>query len=313
MPPYWFSWHTMRTPLPDRACHRTCVALMLVSLLAPGCATTAAQDPRLIEDAQTLARIRSAVVNDPELGLRPIEIRVRSGVVQLSGRVGSEDEARRLIALVRGLGGVTAVESEVKVVPESTLAAPVVNITDPGDTASDRRFLAVGVALGYTNPRDVSLGSRLSLGSLFRIGSGTGLAPTVAFNWTTVELLNDVIGAQPIGRIRLRPVMGGVGYTWSGVRTSATLSLVAGYSFNSLSIGDVSPGQALVVGVDDSFAGRPGFSVWYDMNARLALNVFTGYLIARPRITVLDDVRVDTRTLRADTAVVRVGMAYKLF
>ena len=92
------------------------------------------------------------------------------------------------------------------------------------------------------------------------------------------------------------------------------MSLVAGYSFNSLSIGDeVRPGQALVVGVDDSFAWRPGFSVWYDMNSRVALNLFTGYLVARPRITVLDEISLNRRTLRADTSVVRLGVAYKLF
>jgi hypothetical protein len=296
------------------ACSRALLFVLLaLGLVTSGaCASARATDPRLIEDAQTLARIRSAIVNDAALGLRPIQVRVAAGTAHLTGRVGSDAEAQRLVELVRGVAGVTTVESEVTVVPEAS-GEPLVVTSDPGDSANERRFLAVGLSVGSTHARDAALDGGLSVAALFRIGSGTGLAPTAAFNWTTVELINPRAAAAAMGHIRLRPVMAGAGYTWGGGRTSTTVSLVGGYSFNSLSLRAVSPGDALVVAVNDSFAWRPAVSIWRDLNARLALNAFAGYLVVRPRITVLDDERVDARSLRADTAVVRVGLAYKVF
>jgi hypothetical protein len=41
--------------------------------------------------------------------------------------------------------------------------------------------------------------------------------------------------------------------------------------------------------------------------------VFAGYLITRPRATFFEEGRIDTRTVRADSALVRVGLVYKLF
>lgn len=284
----------------------------VLAVAATACAS-AAIDPQVIEDAQTVARVRSALVNDPQLGVRPIEVRVTAGTAHLTGRVGSEDEARRLVDLVRGVAGVVDVRSDVQVVAPSTLDAPVIDVDEPIAPASERRLLAVGVTLSRFEPRDDTLAPRTSIGPLVRLGSGSGLGATIAFNWTSADLFADGNNDQSLGQVRLRPVMGGVGYTWSGGQTSATVSLVAGYSFNSLRIDDPTPGQPVAVRVADSLAWRPGFSFWYDMSGRLAMNVFAGHLFARPTLTVLDSESVSRRTLRADTSVVRVGLAYKLF
>jgi hypothetical protein len=53
--------------------------------------------------------------------------------------------------------------------------------------------------------------------------------------------------------------------------------------------------------------------VWYDPTGRAALNLSAGYLITRPRLTLLYEGRLNRRSLRADTAVFSVGLAYKLF
>lgn len=290
----------------------TGVLLIVAGVSASSCAT--AVDPRVIDDAQTVARVRSALVNDPELGTRPVEVRVTAGVAQLTGRVYSEDEARRLVELVRGVGGVVAVRSEVRVeVPPGPEVFPPIEEPDEQFPTGDRRTLALGGSITRTDPRGGELGARVSIGPLIRLGSGRGLGPSIAFNWMTTELYADEAASRSLGAVRLRPVMGGIGYTWAADRTSATLSVVAGYSFNSLRIEDVVAGQRVALRVADSFAWRPGLSMWHDVNGRIAVNVFAGYLMARPEATFLEPDGVVVRALRIDTSVVRVGVAYKIF
>lgn len=304
-------------PTPSRAASpgrslRTVTALLVLAATT-GCATTVV-NPQTIADAQTLVRIRSALVNDRELGTRPIEIRVTAGTAYLTGEVGSAEEAGRLVELVRQVSGVVAVKSDVKVVPGlgPVPAVSAARIPDRPE-ASDRRFLAIGVSVTHTEPREATLGSNLGIGPLLRIGAGSGLAPTFAFNWISTPLHADATSDARLGEVRVRPIMGGLGYTWSGARTAATVSLVAGYAFNSLRIAAVVPGQPVPLRVENSFAWRPGMSVWYDVNRRIALNGFAGVLVARPDATFLVGDRSDTRELRMDSAVIRLGVAYKLF
>ena len=61
-----------------------------------------------------MVRIRTALVNDPQLSLRGIEVRVTAGVAYLTGSVASNEEAQRLVSLVRAIAGVRAVQSDVQ-------------------------------------------------------------------------------------------------------------------------------------------------------------------------------------------------------
>lgn len=288
--------------------------LAAAGVATSGCAT--AIDPRAIEDAQTVARIRSALINDAELGTRPVEVRVSGGTAHLTGRVYSAQEAQRLIALVRAVSGVIGVDSRVQVTappPDPTALIAPADEPEPRFPSGDRRLLALGASFTRTDPRDGGLGSSVGLGPLVRLGSGRGLGPSIAFNWMTAELFADATAARSLGYIRLRPVMAGLGYTWANTATSATLSVVAGYSFNSLRIEDVMPGQLVALRVADSFAWRPGVSIWHDVNGRIAVNGFAGYLLARPEATFLHAGGVSVRALRLDSTVMRIGVAYKIF
>ena len=55
-----------------------------------------------------MVRIRTALVNDPQLSLRGIEVHVTAGVAHLTGSVASNEEAQRLVSLVRAIAGVRA-------------------------------------------------------------------------------------------------------------------------------------------------------------------------------------------------------------
>lgn len=264
-----------------------------------------------------VARIRSVLANDPTLGTRPVQIHVTSGRVRLTGRVYSAEEATQLIAIVQSVPGVVAVDSDVQVVPAPPPGARVIEVPEPERDATERparSLLAVGVSLTRSDPRSGELAARTAAGPVVRLGSGTGLGVAIAFNWTASRLL-DLEAASPrtLGVVRVRPIMGGVGYTWAIPRGTIGVSLVGGYSFNSLRLGDIEPGDVIALQVDNSLAWRPGVSLWYDLGDRWALHGFGGYLVVHPRALFLDRGELVRRTLNAETSTVSVGIAYKLF
>ncbi len=70
-----------------------------------------------LEDGRISAAVRTALLNDPELGLRAIAVEVRRGTVALSGVVRSTDEAERAERLVRAVDGVREVQSSLRIAP----------------------------------------------------------------------------------------------------------------------------------------------------------------------------------------------------
>ena len=109
-------------------------------------------------------------------------------------------------------------------------------------------------------------------------------------------------------------MMAGPSYTFNDQRRWAlSLSMVAGLALNSFAIQESAVRDGLALDVDNSFAMRPGVSLWYDINSRIAFNVFSGYVITRPGMTFLENGQFTRRSVRADTAVFSVGLAYKLF
>jgi hypothetical protein len=107
--------------------------------------------------------------------------------------------------------------------------------------------------------------------------------------------------------------MAGVRYTMRTLATSTSVSFVAGPALNGMSSADRLGGGELAVDAANSFAWRPGLSTWFDLSGRVALNLSAGYVITRPRLTVIDDGQIVRRRLVADTLIVRAGVAYKIF
>lgn len=303
--------------------HTASFALSLAALVGlwatAGC--SAAIKSAAIEDAQTAVRVKTALVNDPALGDQIIEVRVTGGVVRLSGSVRSADEARRAVELARSIPGVKDVQAGLQVVGQPSPpreaeprppSAPEVELQEAPD---DRRLLAVGGFIGWSGPRAGTLGARTWVGPLVRLGSGRGLGLAIGFSWFRADLFSSPGRQEVLGRVHVKPVMAGAGYTLASNRVSVSLTLVGGIAFNSFSLGNnagAGAGRAALE-VDNSFAWRSGVSVWYETSRRTAVNVFAGYLVTRPRVTFLEDGRLERRAVRGDTAVVRVGVAYKLF
>jgi hypothetical protein len=296
---------------------------MIVIVVATACGggRPVQVQPQAVEDAQVGVRVKTALVNDPQLGPRVIEVRVSRGLVILSGQVNSAEEATRAIDLARAVPGVTDVRSQL-VVRELSAIEPFAldpplerpaRVDDEITSASRRRLLAIGASVNTRQSSDDSLTAGMTLGPLFRLGSGRGLGLTVGLSWFKADLALDS-SPGPLGRITVRPVMGGASYTFTDQhRWSLGASLVGGMAFNSFTLKETTARDVLALEVDNSLAIRPGVSLWVDLNSRVALNVFTGYVITRPRMTFLEDGQFARRTVRADTAVVNLGMAYKVF
>ena len=296
----------------------------LLAILASGLAAGCSQATALMSarDPQTAMRVKTALVNDPIVGVRPIEVAVVDGVARLSGSVASEAERQRAVEVARAVDGIRNVHSVLVVStataggpldPEETEAgaAPAPRAEDPGElTDAAPGLFAVGLSLRQSRPADAGLEPAVRLGPLFRLGSGRGLGVSMGFGWYGADLS---AGSSALGHVRIRPVMAGLAYTLGSDRVSASLSMVGGVAVNSLSQQQHSGGPAWALDVGHSLAWRPGASLWLELSRRTALNLSVGRLVTRPRLSVLENGLVQTRTLRGDATMLSTGVVYKLF
>lgn len=293
---------------------RTVLVVMAVGLVA-GCRT--AIDPIAVADAQTAARVKTALVNDPVVGALAIEVRVAGGVATLSGRVRSAADADRVVAIAKGVAGVADVRANLQVGGEApAFLEPSGSVEPPGPDPDEidppPDLLALGLAGGWSVPRLEALKTRVAISPLIKFGSGSGFGPAIGFDWFHADL-ESAGGSAILTRVHVKPVMAGVGYTFVGDRFSLTPSVVAGFAFNSLTVKETGAVQGLPVEVRNSFAWRVGGSYWYDVTRRVAVNGSVGYLMTGFRLTVLADQRLERRRASGDTTIAHAGVAYRLF
>jgi hyperosmotically inducible protein len=70
-----------------------------------------------IDDATITARVKTALLNDPQVGGMKIDVDTTQGVVTMSGIVKSQAEADRAVQLARQASGVKDVKSTLQVNP----------------------------------------------------------------------------------------------------------------------------------------------------------------------------------------------------
>ena len=109
----------------------TAVVLATLVCCSSGCSRTV----RLpVEDMRLAFAVRTALVNDAEVGAAPIEVLARDGVVTLDGHVATSVERERIVNLARGISGVRRVETRI------TVGAP--SASEPSDTADSARQIS---------------------------------------------------------------------------------------------------------------------------------------------------------------------------
>jgi osmotically-inducible protein OsmY len=89
-------------------------SLMLLVTLAIACGKTVGET---IDDATITTRVKTALINAPDVAALSIDVDTFKGVVTLSGRVKSQDEATRAMTVARGIDGVREVKSALQVIP----------------------------------------------------------------------------------------------------------------------------------------------------------------------------------------------------
>jgi hyperosmotically inducible protein len=90
-------------------------AALIAAPLVTGCGKTVGET---IDDTTITTRVKTAMLNDPDVGGLRIDVDTFKGAVTLSGRVKSQAERDQAISLARGISGVTEVKDNLQVIPE---------------------------------------------------------------------------------------------------------------------------------------------------------------------------------------------------
>jgi osmotically-inducible protein OsmY len=89
-------------------------SLLLLVTMAIACGKTVGET---IDDATITTRVKTALINAPDVAALSIDVDTFKGVVTLSGRVKSQDEATRAMTVAQGIDGVREVKSALQVIP----------------------------------------------------------------------------------------------------------------------------------------------------------------------------------------------------
>ena len=90
------------------------VLALVAPLLLAACGKTVGET---IDDATITTRVKTSLLNDPDVGGLRIDVDTFKGVVTLSGRVKTREEEAKAISLARKIGGVTDVKSTLLIQP----------------------------------------------------------------------------------------------------------------------------------------------------------------------------------------------------
>ena len=93
------------------------IVLLVLAMMVSACGKTIKDNANASDDGTVTARVKTALINDPALGVARIDVDTFKGVVTLSGRVKSTDEEAKALALVRTIKGVTDVKSKLQIQP----------------------------------------------------------------------------------------------------------------------------------------------------------------------------------------------------
>jgi hypothetical protein len=187
---------------------------------------------------------------------------------------------------------------------------------------SEGRF-ALGVNITAPAPTDSNVRGEIQPGVLWRIGHDKpGWGWQMGLTWFATNA-DRLVGSRSteLGELKVRPLMGGYGYSWVRGRTTIIADGLAGYAFNTLKM---TPSGSDVYGArigagsvtakaSNILVAKPEVCFWYDVNKKVGLNVTAGYIVARPNVTVSSTAGDDRRRVHADVFVLTVGAVYSIF
>jgi hypothetical protein len=177
----------------------------------------------------------------------------------------------------------------------------------------------LGVTYGTVRVSDGSLTDDAGFGWIAQLVPHEGWGLSGALNWygSDVAAPGFVNLDGRLGRLNVRPLLGGVGYTVLRGRLATSYAIVAGPAINTLHLDQVMRDRVAQEGGFRgsvwSFAVRPGVSATYTIHRRWDLIGFAGYIVNRPQITLRTPAGSVTQHWKTDALVVNGGIAVRLF
>jgi osmotically-inducible protein OsmY len=91
---------------------RSLLVLLVIAVIA-GCAASRTQEStgEYFDDSTITAKVKGAILQDPDLKVLQINVETFKGVVQLSGSVNSPEVVSRAVEVARGVSGVKSVKN----------------------------------------------------------------------------------------------------------------------------------------------------------------------------------------------------------
>jgi hypothetical protein len=159
-------------------------------------------------------------------------------------------------------------------------------------------------------------------GLRWRIGHAkNGWGWHYGIDWYSLDIDQPVAGStMELGELHIRPLMGGYGYTRMAGPVSLTADVIAGYALTTFATTSAArdamaraTGSSTDVQVGGTPVIKPEIEMWLDVSRRIGLVVNTGYMVARPRLTVPSATGSRTNRFHADALEVTIGTVYRLF
>jgi hypothetical protein len=205
--------------------------------------------------------------------------------------------------------------------PQARLAQLVLSLgftmLAAGAEAQTASHLGLGAGVNFYRPTNTDAHHSEGVGFVYRWHTfHSGWGPAFGFDWHRTGFTQHLgpIDA-PLGTMRFRTVLVGIGHTQHLGRMNASASLSGGYAFNRLALdGRARPtfelaGVSLVgARVRNSAAAKPEVSVWVDIAKRLGIGVSAAYFVARPDVIITTSTGSYTRRLRADALELHAGV-----
>jgi len=204
-----------------------------------------------------------------------------------------------------------------------SLAATVLT-TNVYAQSLDGAVAHVGIGAGVTfyNPTNDDGQNSRGINVAWRWHSfDSGWGPTVGFDWHTTDY-NQTLGGlnAPLGSLRMRAFLAGLGHTNMFGRFSVSENLTGGYSFNSFSVAGsavptfASSGVSLVGSdVDNSWVVRPTVAAWYDVFDHVGIGLGAAYMVSRPNQTITTSTGTVEQHLKADAFELTAGVTFGLW
>jgi hypothetical protein len=202
-------------------------------------------------------------------------------------------------------------------------AAALILLPGASLSAQTTGRVAVGAHISSKSGVDDLSSGHTNLGFLFRLGNGKpGWGWKYGLNWYSTDLDQTLSGVErEFGELKVRPVMGGYGYTRLIGSVQVSANILGGYAFTSF---EVRPSfdeayrrmagvQSLHTDPSNTFVLKPEISTWINVSRKIGININTGYMVARPTVTVSGAFGEDRRRVSADMFIFKVGAVYSIF